>query len=274
MSQEARTPVKFGKPPLVEVACGVTFSLPESLKSAHFGAFWAKISEKFPTVQDAQPLVSLVEIPGQGTSTTLKFELTDMPPLRRAWFLSSDEHTLVQLQEDRFLFNWRKTTKNGQVVYPSFEKVASEFYEQWGQFKAFLLEMKLGEPTITQLELAYVNALIDLDGLDGGARRVLVDHELKIDAGRFLPEPEGFNWHTSYVIPFGVSRLHIGAQLAREASTHKPTIRLDLTARGLPEDTSPAGIESWFGVAHDWITFGFADVTSSESQYKLWERSA
>lgn len=274
MVEPVRTPVKFERPPLVEVACGVTFSLPESLRTPHFGIFWGMVKDKFPTFQDAQPLVSIVELPGQGTSTTLNVELTDMPPLRRAWFVSEDEHTLVQLQEDRFLFNWRKTTKNGHVVYPSFNKVSEEFYEQWGVFQKFLLDMDLGAPTVTQLELVYVNALAGISTLAGGAQSVLIDHELKGDAERFLPEPEGFNWHTTYSIPSGVSRLHVAAHSASEPGTGMPTIRLDLTARGLPEDTSFPGVKQWFKVAHDWITFGFADVTSTESQEKLWGRVA
>lgn len=274
MPEVSRTPVKFDKPPLVEVACGVTFSLPQSLKTAHIGTYWAKIKDAFPIVRDAPPLAAPTELPGPAAtaSVNLDFQVTDIPPLRRAWFLSADEGSLIQLQGDRFLFNWRRSRGNGPESYPSYQRVIAEFYARWNDFTAFLDAMKLGEPTITQLELVYVNAITDMGNSTDGIRAILVDHMRARDEERFLPEPEVFNWQTSYQLPKDCGRLHIVAQSALDVIAKTPQLRLALTARGLPSTMDMDNMTGWFDMAHEWITHGFADVTNRSAQASWWRR--
>ncbi len=269
-----RTRVKFARPPVIEVACGVTFSFPESLKTAHVGAFWAKIRAEFPKIQDVQPLAAVTEIPGNATPMGLNIELTDLPPLRRAWFVSADDQTLVQLQDDRFLFNWRRVNGEAPFTYPSYDHVIAGFFKLWGEFQNFAREVELGQPTIRQLELVYVNSISSLPGFVGGLGNVLVDHKKHESESRFLAAPEQFNWQSAYSMPNDAGRLHVVAQSAVKTGTKIPLLRLDLTARGLPQDTEPDGIRAWFDVAHEWITHGFADVTTPDAHNILWGRES
>ena len=52
------------------------------------------------------PLPPVIE--ALGPVSTLELQLGNVPPLRRSWLISKDGRSLLQIQEDRFLFNWKK----------------------------------------------------------------------------------------------------------------------------------------------------------------------
>ncbi|MEX3954164.1 TIGR04255 family protein [Paraburkholderia sp. EG287B] len=268
-----RNPVKFTRPPIYEVACGIHFSSERPLVTAHIGAYWEHVRDKFPKAEDAPPLQSVVEQPGGGAMPV--FEFSNLPPLRRAWLFSADGRNLIQLQQDRFIFNWKRESLSDP--YPSYAVVIDQFETQLAEFSTFCREIGVGELSVRQFELAYVNHISASNGLGAAATSdtLLVDHVRSADATRFLPEPEGFNWMTSYVLPRGFGRLHITAQSASQIPTQERFVRLDLTARGISSDLSPTGKREWFDVAHEWITHGFADVTAPAMQTaEYWGRTS
>ncbi|RQR29099.1 TIGR04255 family protein [Burkholderia sp. Bp9143] len=255
-----RAPVKFVRPPVFEVACGIHFSSERPLVTAHIGAYWERVRDAYPKAEDAAPLQSVVEQPGLGAMSV--FEFSNLPPLRRAWLFSADRRNLIQLQQDRFIFNWKRESAGDS--YPSYAVVIEQFETQLSDFIVFCNEIGVGGLTIRQFELAYVNHISASNGLGAAATAdtILVDHLRSTSAERFLPEPEGFNWATSYALPRDLGRLHITAQSASQLPTQERFVRLDLTARGISTDLSATGRREWFDVAHEWITHGFADVTT------------
>lgn len=254
-----RVPVKFERPPIYEVACGVIFGSDRPLSTAHVGAYWQRIQSGFPTVQDVAPLASVMEQPGM--STIPFFEFSNLPPLRRVWFLSEDERNLIQLQGDRFTFNWKRSADTDS--YPSYAVVIQQFEKYLDDFVAFCSEIGLGTLGFRQLELAYVNQITNANGLTpNGLGDLLVDHMRSDRTDRFLPEPDGANWTTTYLLPNDTGRLHVVAQTAVNLPTSEKVARIDLTARGISPDTSPAGRRAWFDQAHEWITHGFVDLTN------------
>ncbi|MBN9411326.1 MAG: TIGR04255 family protein [Burkholderiales bacterium] len=271
MSQDARPRVKFASPPVMEVVCGVAFSLPRAMRTADVGKFWGQIDGSFPTLQEVAPLPPVIENLSEFQQPVLGAEFVDMPPLRRSWFISPDGRFLAQLQDDRFIFNWRRLPEDGAEVYPGFEAVMEGFWGGWEKFAAFAASGDLGAPTILQAEVTYINALEHATGFDVGA--LLTDHQVHQDSSRFLPLPERINWQTSYRLPDDQGRLHVVAQTAMKTSTREPLVRLELTARGLPLDCSDEGLKRWQWLGHDWVTHGFADVTSAAAQTHLWKRS-
>lgn len=198
------------------------------------------------------------------------FELMQLPPLRRSWFISNDGRHLLQVQEDRFLFNWKRASDTD--AYPSYKRVIEGFTAKLDLFLEFLAEQDLGDVTFRQYEMTYVNHL----GLAGEfdmrkPAAILIDHRRAETADRFLPEPEAVSWTDSYLLPDGAGRLHVVAKTARTPD-RRLVVRLDLTARGLPHDLGREGRAAWFRLAHDWITHGFADVTSPNVQTAIWRR--
>lgn len=264
-------PVKFKRPPVVEVVCGVLFTVPQPLKSSHVGAFWEQVRKEFPRVEDAAPLAAVVEEPGR---TTPEYQFTNMPPLRRSWLISGGGEHLIQLQEDRFLFNWKRASDD--TSYPSFLVVREHFEKHLAGFVAFCEKIGIGKPSYRQFELSYVNQISSANGLDAVTLdRLLIDHVRDHSRERFLPSPEAINWVTAYQLPDGQGRLHVAAQSATDLSVNARLVRLDLTARGITSDHTDAGRKTWFDLAHEWITRGFADITASELQTdQYWQRTS
>lgn len=267
MQLSSRPPVKFDSPPVVEVACGVSFTLVVPIKTAHVGLYWSQILSEFPRCDDAPPIALIVENPASPDSAdyNIQVQQVSLPPLRRVWLINEPGTHLLQLQDDRFIFNWKRTDKAAE--YPSYESVIADFRKQWQNYRQFLIDQLLGDPSVTQLELTYFS-FID------GPQIHLRDHQRdeRLD-GRFLPPPSAVNLRTIYSLPGGIGRLHIAATSARHAVTGKKGIRLEITARGVPQETSDSDLEGWFDVAHEWITQGFADATTEEA-HKIWGRTA
>lgn len=262
-------PVKYDNPPVVELVFSTQFATPQPIKSAHVGRYWETVLSSFPTMDDAAPLDPVIET--KGDDSTINIEFNKLPTLRRTWLVSEDGRSLLQIQGDRFIFNWKRDSF--EIPYPSYDNVIEDFEHRLGQFTDFLTSVEVGKPTFQQFELTYVNHITSENGLaeatEGG---VLVDHERKASEGRFLPVPEAINWRTSYQLPRHWGRLHVAAVSAVNRRTGEKIVRLDLTARGLPNDPDGQRRE-WFDLGHEWITRGFADITP-EKLHKIWKRKA
>ena len=104
------------------------------------------------------------------------------------------------------------------------------------------------------------------------ATDALVDHVRDGSRSRFLPPPMNYNWQTQYLLPDDAGTLSVTARPTLDKGDHGPQIRLDLSVRGITNDTSDEGIDSWFELAHDWIVQGFVDVTADAMQEQVWRR--
>lgn len=265
MQKTGRNPVQFKRPPVVEVVCGIAFGLEKPLRTAHVGLFWALVQDEFPRTEDAEPLALMVENPaGDSGQYNVQFEFQQLPPLRRSWLLNSAGTNLLQIQDERFLFNWKRT--EAVPDYPSYVNVIAGFRRYWARFKQFARDQGLGEATPRQMELTYFN-------LVPTGHNFLIDHQQGSTKGRFLTDPEGFNWRTQYLLPEMMGRLHVIAVAGRNAATGEKVVRLECTARGLPKDLTEDGCNAWFDLAHEWITQGFTDLTTPEAHAE-WGRTA
>ncbi len=259
--------VRFDRPPVIEVVCGVQFDDLSAFRLPHVGIFWSSLRGEFPETAERPPLDPMIEVTG---SPSLRFELVQTPPVPRVWLITANGSNLIQIQRDRFLYNWKRVTEAD--AYPSYDKVIVEFEAQLERFRKFLASERLGAMVFRQYELTYVNHIAKGNGLElSGEYRVLIDHQRNAAESRFLPEPEGFNWRTAYALPDESGRLHIHAQSAIRKSGER-IVRLDLTARGMPKTNDEAARRPWFDLAHDWITHGFADATSRDL-HKAWGRT-
>jgi uncharacterized protein (TIGR04255 family) len=235
--------VRFERPPVVEVVCGVQFGALGSFRAAHVGVFWEQIRTEFPAVDEAPPLSSVIE--AQNLQPSMEIAIGLIPPLPRTWFLSEDGHRLIQLQRDRFIYNWRRSSPD-DGDYPSYDNVIVEFERLWGAFEKFVAKEKLGELVARQLELAYIN-VIPFDRIPDDDP-VFLDHARSSSPDRFLPAPESFEW--------------------REVASGAPIRRLEMMARG----AQSGDVRSWFDLAHEWIVRGFTDVTTTRMQTDVWRR--
>src|SRR6266566_564057 len=70
-----------------------------------------------------------------------QIEAFDVPPAPRLWFLNESGTELIQVQEDRFIHNWRKTDSGQQ--YPRYEYIRGRFNSELQLFSSFLEAEKL-----------------------------------------------------------------------------------------------------------------------------------
>ena len=112
--------VSFDHPPVQEIAFSVQLVEPLSLEA--MVDIGRALSASFPVWQMQPPLPRMVpSVIGQPFSLIASVGV----PLPRFWFVSEDGLRLVQVQEDRVAFNWRRLGRD--VPYPRYGTLRSEF---------------------------------------------------------------------------------------------------------------------------------------------------
>lgn len=259
----------FESPPVVEVALGVQFDPPFSLTSAQLGRIWEIYKARFPKTQDQPPLPSVVESPEVLGPQLTRFRVMGTPPLPRCWFLNETESELLQVQDDKFIRNWRKT-HSGQE-YPRYEQIQRAFTDDLARLLEYIEREQLGSPRPVQCEITYVNHIQLGHGAVERAFRMWCP-----TANEFLPTPEDVRITVRYPIRDDsgafLGRLNIDLQPAFLNVDQSPIVVLTLTARGRPDGTGVEGVLRFLDRGRDWIVQGFAEVTASQIQADIWKR--
>jgi len=260
----------FKKPPVVEVVCGLLVRPIKEMKAPHLGDFWDRIRPEFARCEEQALLSPIVEATGAEPSPTL--QISDVPPLPRIWFISEDGNRLVQMQRDRFLFNWRRLKADD--AYPHFGSVFGGFARFLEIFREFVAGIGGGALDALQYELTYVNHIDAAVVGDAVSKlgRVFRDFTWVTDPDRWLPAPADSTWRTTFVLPGKAGRLHTTVRLLLDDESKRRFLRFELTARGIGADRSPSKMNDWFEIAHEWIVRGFADLTTTGFQHEVWER--
>lgn len=264
-------------PPLDEVAVAVQFQ-ESGLRSVHVG----KLQELFaafglPTVEEQNGLIDQkFELFGK---SPLQFEPVVIPlerlPLPRTWFISADRHQLVQVQQDRFVFNWRKIEGSGE--YPRFDVIYRKFFPLWTAFAEFLADAGLGTPKTNQYELSYFNniTMAAAESYAAAFSRVfdLGDQPASpIVMGSAVTKPENMKFDMTWLVtraddssPLG--RLHVDASPAALRAGATPIVRLALTMRG----PASADMGTFFSTGRESIVRVFDAITSDDC-HREWGR--
>lgn len=147
----------FKKPPIVEVVMGVFFEPIASLDPMLLGTYWSERRDDFPTRKLAP---AVADRPG------LLFSAGVAPT--RCWLESDDEQYLVQLQPDRFYFNWRRR----HAEYPRFGDhggkagVCTRGLSEYERFASFCEREGAAKPTVRRVELSKVDRVAYTDRED------------------------------------------------------------------------------------------------------------
>jgi uncharacterized protein (TIGR04255 family) len=260
----------YRNPPVIEVVLGTQFAPLVGFSAALLGVYWGTIRGTFERTQEHPPVAHMVELDElrEGPSQ-LEVGVLLRPPLPRTWFVTSDETQIIQLQGDWFLRNWRKV--HAEQVYPRFPSIKEAFLSQWSQFKSFLEQQGLPAPQVDQCEVTYVNIIRKGEGWESLADVGDLFTTLRWSTRfGFLPEPESLRWGAKFRLPENLGRMHVDIVPAFEAPTNNLVLRFTLTARGVPGDAADEkSLDAWYGVAHEWIVKGFADLVGGTTD-RLW----
>src|SRR5271165_4241376 len=154
----------FENPPVVETVLSLQFEKLTAMQVVHFGLFWRRIQERFPRTEERPALSPIVERfpPASPYGGRIQFEAEMLP---RIWMFNAAGTEMVQLQNDRFIKNWRKAGEKDS--YPRYEPVIRPaFSRDFKEFQAFVAEEHLGEIKPNQCEVTYVNHIISGHGWD------------------------------------------------------------------------------------------------------------
>lgn len=255
---------RYKNPPVVEVVSGFVLQPIQGLRIPHFGLFWHRIRGQYPDAQHAAPL-------GIDESLPPDPEGGIFPP-PRIWLISKSKDELIQLQRDRFYFNWREGPNKSE--YASYDTIFQRFQESWGLYTKFLSDLALSAPVIRECELTYINH-IPTSALGATMKHVadvFVFLGSRETSTGFLPSPSprSVTWASAYELPDEMGRLTVKLHPALRIDTKESIFVLELSAKGLGKETGKEAIEKWFELAHEWIVKGFEDLTSVEFQRRVW----
>lgn len=149
---------QFERPPLVETATSVQFDEIESFRNAHLALFWNQhLRGDYPLLTDAQLIAPEMERFAESPGYPPRFpsiHFGPTPVATRLQAASSDEYLMVQVQNGRLVFNWRRLGGGG---YPRWDTTFPKFQELVKRFQEFVVDEKLGELRANQWEVVYVN---------------------------------------------------------------------------------------------------------------------
>jgi uncharacterized protein (TIGR04255 family) len=258
--------IKFENPPINELSIGL-FHLPVSeLKSQHIGIYWNSIRKRYPVCEQQAPIVN----PSDNASLGLFQDSPgDLFPLPRFWFSGHHHSTLIQVQRNAFLLNWRRMAEN---EYPHYESVVHDFWQEFEAYKTFIQETVDGKLDVIQrCELNYVNIITPNEVFTNPSQlpNVLPMVASLFDVQRSDRELAGLHATvTSRVSPTLLIDLTI--RLGHRVDTKELVAGLELKAHGAPSDLSLDGARAWFDSAHEAIYSLFLDVTDKNVQNTLW----
>jgi len=265
----SQTP-SFKRPPVYETALGFAFAPIEKWSIPHYGLFWNKVRDQFPKFQVLPPIAApQLQKPGQH-APQVRFEIRAAPEVR-CWFVSENDAELIQVQPDRFLVNWRSTEKN--LSYPRYHARMRPLFEKyWGEFRSFLSAEQLGDPSVVQCELTYINHILRGEGWESAADWHQVFTMCYQFGGHgFLPDPDSRQFSLNYPMTNDAGSLNIVATRAIRVHDSREVVKFELSARGRPTNNDDSQLFDWLDLAHEWVVRGFAELTTEE-MHKRWER--
>jgi uncharacterized protein (TIGR04255 family) len=280
MSNFATPRPEYDSPPVIEVVLSVQFEPLRDLKGVQLGLLWSKFREEFPRIEEHPPIAPMFEsfeIPPR-EKLGLHLEMSEIPLFPRMWFLNASGTELIQVQQDRFVHNWRKTAE-GQT-YPRFEYIRERFKSELDVFTSFLDAEHVKGFTINQVEVTYINHIVAGEGWRNHSELHKIISPLSASySDGFLNSIEDGNMAIRYRISdentgagTSLGRLYVEVQSAYRKNDQMPLFVLNLTARGKPIGDGVDGAFAFLNIGREWIVRGFTSVTTNE-MHRVWRRT-
>lgn len=264
----------FADPPLVEVALSIRFEPLQRLRMAHLGLLWDRYRAEFPRSEEHPPLPLRIESFDSIPGPEVHLEIREGLLIPRCWFLNDVGTQVIQVQQDLFGNNWRKT--GPQESYPRYETIRASFLQRLEIFSDFVGKEGLGEILPTQCEVTYVNHILAGEGWEryGQLHEIFTTWRLKY-SDSFLSEPDDVRVATRYTMrdlegaPAG--RLYIRVDHATTAQSSQKLFVLTLTAVSRPVQGTLSNVVTCFDRGRYWVVKGFTSITP-EKMHRIWKR--
>lgn len=248
---------KYNTPPVNEMVVGVRVAPLIRMRAEHVGLFWRRIIKEFPNSEQVSPLGN--DIMTQG----------EFAPMPRFWFISADKARLIQLQRDRFLYNWRKITPDSK--YPSYDEIIDRFMTHYEHFRSFARDYDLGDPDLAESELTYLNHLDERsEWYSVSDTEKIIKGFSIIRSADVFKDPSQINAATIFAVGEGGGALSVKLQTVRRRADGKAILVFELTNRGSGEAVIGQGLREWLDQAHVRIVSTFESMTDEGIQDRCW----
>jgi uncharacterized protein (TIGR04255 family) len=254
--------LKYKNPPINELVIGVYFDRDiASLRPEYVGVFWNRYRSDFPTITQQAPVARPISL------FDPKFASIELPNMPRYWLESADGTSLIQLQANAFLVNWRRRNSK----YPHFDAVKDFFDASCRNFFRFIEEeLHESAPRVQLSELNYVNSIEPCEYWSSplDTPKVLPRFALPVPTNNDLG-PADFQQATlDRITPDTMLQTTVRSGRSLNDLT-KPVLVFELRALGLIADND--GINEWFHRAHDLTGRRFTEMTNPEIQTIYWQ---
>jgi uncharacterized protein (TIGR04255 family) len=261
----------FNRPPILEQAITVAFERITDFDAVDFGLFWSTIRQNFPNANTTPKAPVFVES-FDSAPVTDNMRLILPVELPRSMF-RNDSGELVQLQDDRFGFNWIKVGEASP--YPRYDATRKRFLKLYEQFANYIRERYQVDLELRQCEITNVNIiLVSAFGKDFADMNAAFNVDA-FDLGIVGVVPETYSRQRQYLIndesdaPLG--RLHLTINPVFRVGDLEPAFKFELTARSGPTIATISDALNFFDRAHDVINAAFM-ATVTPRMCELWEQ--
>lgn len=230
-----RLSMDFDKPPVIETSLGFIFNKIVGWNVLHFGALWEHFKNKYPHTEFPPPIIATPPAP----PLTVQWSPSESIIPLRALFTDASRSQLVQVQNEFFLHNWRKTDETPD--YEHYDRILPLFREDWSVYLAFLAERKLARPTIIRSEMSYFNHIVRGQ-----------DFETYEDLPKVFRNWRGFEKNPVFnglefvafhiVQPVGVGKIQIVVSPGVRTADGKEILQVNLTASVVPSGSADDSI--------------------------------
>jgi uncharacterized protein (TIGR04255 family) len=262
----------YRNPPIDEVAISVQFLPVEGFLDEHIREYWHTVRADYPLAQPMPRIeapVEPIDSSAPAPPMQIQLQMSGMIPTQgRMWLINEADDFLVQVQNSRFIQNWRRR----ETAYPYFEAINDLFWLNYRKFEQFLRDADLPQPQVQQVEVTYINWISDMPMISffkpAGVATISVFGEDR--------QPEDQNWTARYLIRSEnelVERLYVQClpalrpQASAERGTHFALTFRAARLAGIPDDEAAELI----GTARTVIVNTFAELTTDAAQ-ESWGR--
>jgi len=267
MTSGGRTLPDFDTPPAVETLLAVRFAPLKKWQVSHFGLFWNRIRDEYPR-SEVHSAISSVETPVMFCFPEEPHSEFDVPI--RCWFMNRNEATLIQIQRDRFIHNWRK--REAAQSYLHYDELRPDFQRNWARFREFLSVERLGDAKVVECEVTYINQIERGQGWESFADLPSVVTSWRgSESTEFLPDPSLVSFNSVYPMDARDGTLRVGLQPAFRPADNKEVIQLTVTGLCRPAESTDEEIFMCLDAARSWVVQGFTGITSSK-MHQIWRQ--
>jgi len=264
MSNLIQTLPSFDAPPIVETALGIEFEPLKEWSVIHFGLLHSKLKFDYPKYEIQPPV---------GVQNVVEFGFPDNIPMR-LWFLNESEDRLLQVQNSRLIYNWRKFDRSS--FYPRYKSLKPTFRNEWLRFCDFLESNGIEQPNIQKCEVTYINQIESGEGW-----KTLKDigdifpSFFGSSSSKSFPNLDSIN--TQFIYDFSkdgqlIVRVQSAKFEANNSDEDKVILQFQLTLVGSPDLSQGKDLFDWFDRGREIIVSNFADFTSPK-MHTVWKRT-